>query len=138
MDLHHLIVLMVFYQASSPYLLKIYSSFSIIFTVKSIYLSSEKTEMLFGSTKFHTNQKDLIILQFYKHLCSFSKFKEIDCKDKIASNILKLWSVPGKHMLKPLFLLKLLTQVVCADNSQSLITRTRQRYNFSRVIIDIT
>jgi hypothetical protein len=104
LDLHHLIVLMVFYQASSPYLLKICSSFSIIFTVKSIYLSSEKTEMLFGSTKFHTNQKDLIILQFYKHLCSFSKFKEIDCKDKIASNILKLWSVLGKHMLKTIVL----------------------------------
>jgi len=60
--------------------------------------------MLFGSTKFHTNQKDLIILQFYKHLCSFSKFKEIDCKDKIASNILKLWSVLGKHMLKTIVL----------------------------------
>ena len=80
------------------------SSFSIIFTVKSIYLSSEKTEMLFGCSKFHTNQKDLIILQFYKHLCSFSKFKEIDCKDKIASSILKLWSVLGKHMLKTIVL----------------------------------
>ena len=34
----------------------------------------------------------------------FSKFKEIDCKDKIASNILKLWSVLGKHMLKTIVL----------------------------------
>ena len=49
---------------------------SIIFTVKSIYFSSEKTEMLFGSTKFHTNQKDLIILQFYKHLYSIQSSKK--------------------------------------------------------------
>ena len=59
------------------------SSFSIIFTVKSIYLSSEKTEMLFGSTKFHTNQKDLIILQFYKHLCSFQSSKKSIAKTKL-------------------------------------------------------
>ena len=100
------------------------SSFSIIFTVKSIYLSKNIYAVWFYqvSCKSKIFNNPTILQTFVQ----FSKFIEIDCKDKIASNILKLWSVLGKHILKTIVLLKLLTQVVCADNSQSLITRTRQ------------
>ena len=103
-------------------------SFSIPFTVKNIYLSSEKTEMLFGSTKFHmhTNQKDLIILQFHKHLCSCQSSKKSIAKTKLHQTYWNFGQFWENRCSKPLFLLKLLTQVVCPDKSQSLMTRTRQ------------
>jgi len=98
---------MVFYQASSPYLLKIYSSFSIIFNNfhSQKYLSlfrKNRDAVWFYQVSYKSKRfNNPTILQT---IVQFSKFKEIDCKDKIASNILKLWSVLGKHMLKTIVL----------------------------------
>jgi len=68
----------------------------------------------------------------------FSKFKEIDCKDKIASNILKLWSVLGKHMLKTIVLAQTFDTGCVRRQIVNLWWQEQGRYNFSRVIIENT
>ena len=49
-----------------------------------LFLFKNKTEMLFGSAELHKNQKDLTILQLYKHLCNARSLKKSIATTKMA------------------------------------------------------
>ena len=144
---------MAYYQASLLYLSNFVEPYQLFSQLKVfIFLPTKfrkKAEMLFASTRIYDEEEkgnwsfdeDFTLQNIqqikkvqktcwnYKHLCSLSKwkkFKKTDCKDKNNLKRNESWGSSGKAHANTWLLLKLLTYVVCADKSQSLITRPRQ------------